>query len=150
MNFTQTEWDKYVAAYVAADAKRREEDLYFTTFEMKPMLHTYKECLEFAEGLEQTGHKCVKITNTHPIGVMWCNEEKCLENTTEDAFSREILKNLLHESRRSFNIYDFENDGTCPTGPRTAAFEFWIVTEMKKMGYTLKGVRERFPATYTF
>lgn len=150
MNFTKTEWDKHVAAYVAADTKRKEDDLYFTTFEMKSMLHTYKVCLGFAEDLEQTGHTCVKITNTHPIGVMWCNEEKCLENITEDVFSKETLDRLLHEGRHSFNIYDFENDGTRPKAHRTALFEFWIVPEMKKRGYELKYVQERYPNTYGF
>jgi hypothetical protein len=63
---------------------------------------------------------------------------------------KEILKESNYPEKIRFDIYDFENTGDMPNWEEEEKFGDWIQEEMRNLGYYLKCVQEKFPATYCF
>ena len=60
----------------------------------------------------------------------------------------EIVDKCLKKGFRSFHYYDFYNGEISLVAEDT--FEAQLLASLKKRGYSLEGIRERYPPTYFF
>ena len=61
---------------------------------------------------------------------------------------RAKLKEMLEKGKRSFDYYDFFNNGVMPRYSDENTFSKMLADALKEEGYKIYSVRERFPPTY--
>ena len=50
------------------------------TQSLNDMEYRNRQAMEFADKLSNQGHYCVRILESYPVQISWCNQETCSKN----------------------------------------------------------------------
>jgi hypothetical protein len=56
------------------------KDQCIRTQSLKDMAYRNTQAMEFADELRKQGHCCVRIMESYPVQISWCNQETCNNN----------------------------------------------------------------------